>query len=287
MKSPTPQQPPSHKYELGRTVIRRDQRMELERIHRALAQLWTKSMADYLPRGSAFEFEDIKLTPLASAQIDDSPRAQAITFTFASHAVAGFLALSGDLASFLVCQRLGLMPGEIDAKVPFTRIETAIARETIRAMLPRLADEYGTAGLGNLTGIRECESLADSLGYAPEEHLVLVSCHLTDHPELRLILGFANSVTAALSRDGSADVEIRSGREAVAGAVARLPIEVDVVLGSWQVPLRELMQLRAGDRVVLPDGQEAWFAARGVRIRRAKVEVTGNRAHIEIIRSVG
>jgi hypothetical protein len=284
MNSSTTQHTSSHKYELGRTVIRRDQRIALERIHRAVAQLWTNFMADYLPHGSALEFEDIKLAPLAGAQIGDSARAQAMMFTFASRSTAGLLAMSGELASFLVSQRLGLKSTHGDA--PSTRIEAAIVRETIRAMLARLANEYASVGLGNLVGIRECESLTDSLGYAPEENLVLISFHLTDRPQLRLIVGFGSSVAAALSHDGTTYKEVPGGREAIASAVARLPIEVDVVLGSWQVPIRDLLRLRVGDRVVLPDGQESWFAAGGVRIGRANVEVTGNRARLEIIRSV-
>ena len=51
--------------------------------------------------------------------------------------------------------------------------------------------------------------------------------------------------------------------------VRRLPIEVEVVLGSWKAPIAELMRLRVGDRIVLPDGEDAWLAgARCVRIRR-------------------
>jgi flagellar motor switch protein FliM len=286
MKSSTGQHAPSHKFELGRTVIRHEQRIALERIHREVAQQWTRSMTDYLPRGSALEFDDIKLLPLAAVQIDGSSRAQAMMFMFGSRSVAGFLALSGELASFLVAQRLGLKPTQAEDAVPFTRIETAIARETIRTMLARLDEEYRSAGLGNLVGIRECESLADGLGYAPEENLALLRFHLTDQPELHLAVGFASSIIAALSHDGTVHIETHGGREAIANVVARLPIEVDVVLGSWRVPIRELQQLRPGDRVVLPDGQEAWFAARGIRIGRAKVEVTGNRAHLEVVRSV-
>ena len=76
-----------------------------------------------------------------------------------------------------------------------------------------------------------------------------------------------------------------NGRNAVADVVRRLPINVEVVLGSWKAPLRELMQLRAGDRIVLPDGEDAWLAARGVRLRRASVELDGIGANVEIRQS--
>ena len=67
--------------------------------------------------------------------------------------------------------------------------------------------------------------------------------------------------------------------------VRRLPIDVEVVLGSWKVPIGELLRLRAGDKIVLPDGEDAWLTARGVRIRRADVEVSATGASVEIRRS--
>ena len=282
MNSPTTQQMSARKYELGGTVLRREQRTALERIHRAVAQAWTNAMADFLPQGSALEYEELGLAPMAEVKIADSPRAQALTFALTSRAVAGFLAMSGELASFLVSKRLGLSSSRGD-DASLTRIEGAIARETIRAMLARLDEEYGSAGLGELVDIQECESLADSLGYPPEEKLVMVRFQVTDQPEMSLIVGFGSGVAAILSDDGPAHVQAHGGRETIVSAVARLPIEVDLVLGSWQATLRELQQLRAGDRLVLPDGQDAWFAARGIRIGRANVEVAGNRARVEII----
>jgi flagellar motor switch/type III secretory pathway protein FliN len=72
-----------------------------------------------------------------------------------------------------------------------------------------------------------------------------------------------------------------SSRDAIVSVVKQLPIEVDVVLGSWKVPLSELVQLRAGDKIVLPEGEDAWIAARGVRIRRANV-VIENGVSVEI-----
>ena len=65
--------------------------------------------------------------------------------------------------------------------------------------------------------------------------------------------------------------------------VRRLPLEVEVVLGSWKAPIAELMRFRVGDRIVLPDGEDAWLAARGVRIRRAAVEIATSGATIDIL----
>lgn len=278
---------PIRKYELGRPIIRREQRIAFERIHRAVAQGWSDSTAEYLPGGAALEFEGLDFDAFSSVSIDESPCAQIALFSIASTSISGFLMMTGALARFLVRNRLGLKSAtDDDANEPFTRIETAIARETTRAMLARLGEAYAKAGLGSIGNIRECDDLADSFLFAPDESLALLRFRMNAvGEELRLLIALSGSVVSAMSEHHPAAIAEGNGRNAIAGVVRQLPIEVDVVLGSWKVPLRELLQLRAGDKIVLPDGEDAWLEARGVRIRRASVEVRGNRASLEIRRS--
>ena len=171
---------PIRKYELGRPIIRREQRIAFERIHRAVAQAWSDSMTEYLPSDAALEFEGLDFDAFSSVSIDDSPCAQIALFSIASTPVSGFLMMTGALAKFLVRSRLGLKSATDDkADAPFTRIETAIARETTRAMLVRLGEAYATAGLGSIGNIRECDDLADSFLFAPEESLALLKFRMS------------------------------------------------------------------------------------------------------------
>ena len=272
---------PIRKYELGRPIVRREQRIAFERIHRDLAQSWSDSMAEYLPGDAALEFEGLDFDAFSSVTIDESPWAQITLFAIASTPVSGFLMLSGALMKFLVSRRLGLSSAAADTA--FTRIEAAIARETMRSMLARLGETYGSAGLGSIGNVRECDDLADSFIFTPEESLALLKFRVcAAGEELHLLIALSGSVVAALTEHHPATIAEGNGRNAIVNVVRRLPIEVDVVLGRWKVPIGELMQLRAGDKIVLPDGEDAWLAARGVRIRRASVEVSASGASIDI-----
>lgn len=277
---------PIRKYELGRPIIRREQRIALERVHTAIAQVWSDSMAEYLPRGAGLEFEGLDFGSFASVTIDHNPCAQAAMFSVGPESFTGFLMMSGSLAKFLVTNRLGLKSATDNATVPLTRIETSIARETIRAMLVRLRDEYTSAGLGSIANVRECESLADSSAFAPDDYLALLGFRMSGlDDEMHVLIGLSASVVNALSQPGIGGGEASDNRGAIIDAVAQLPIDVDIVLGSWKVPLGELLSLRAGDRIVLPEGEDAWLAAHGIRLRRASVEITQTGARAEIRRS--
>jgi len=277
---------PIRKYELGRPIIRREPRVALERLHNAIAHVWSDSMAEYLPRGAALEFAGLDFGSFASVTIDDNPCAQAAMFSIGSDPVSGFLIMSGTLAKFVVTNRLGLKSATDDAAASLTRIETAIARETIRTMLMRLRDEYNAAGLGSLANVRECEDLTDSLPFTPDDYLALLGFRMSGlDDEMHVLIGLNGNVVNALSQPRVDGAEGSNHCGAIIDAVAQLPIEVDIVLGSWKVPIEELLRLRPGDRIVLPEGEDAWLAARGIRLRRACLEITQTGARAEILRS--
>jgi flagellar motor switch protein FliM len=278
---------PTGRYKLGQPIMRREQRIAFERIHRAVAQQWSDSMAEYLPDGAALEFDGMDFDTFSSVAMDESSCTQIMLFSITATPISGFFVMSGALATFLVSGRLGLKSASEDkANAPLTRIETAIACETIRAMLSRLGGAYATAGLGSIGDVRECDDLADSFLFAPEEHLALLKFHISAMgKELPLLIGLSANVIAAMSALRPALAAKRDNRDTIVNAVRQLPIEVEVVLGSWKVSIDEMLQLRAGDKIILPDGEDSWLKSRGVRIRRASVEVSASGASVEIRRS--
>jgi flagellar motor switch protein FliM len=282
---------PARKYELGQPIIRREQRIAFERIHHAFAQAWSEAAVGDLPDDAALEFDGLDFGTIASVAIDPSSCAQISLFTVAPASVSGFLMMTGAFARWTVAHRLGLKsPSQKSApeaklEVPFTRIEAAVAREITRSMLARLGEAYRAANLGNLGSLRPCDNTADSFGLAPEEPLALLTFHLGTGNGRRVLIGLSGSILNSLTEHLPETPADSNGRDAVASVVRRLPIEVDVVLGSWKVPLHELLELRAGDRIVLPDGEDASLSASGVRVRRARVELRGSRANIAIERT--
>ncbi len=276
---------PIRKYELGRPIIRREQRLAFEAIHRAIAQNWSESMADYLPGHLKLEFEGLDFGAFSSVAMDESPCAQIVLFSIESTPINGFMMLTGALAKFLVGGRLAMGAAPEDkCATRFTRIEAAIARETTRWMLGPLGETYVTAGLGAVANIRECDNLADSFLFEPEESLALLRFRIGGAGEdLSILIGLSGSIVTALAERQPAVVADGDSRAAIIDVVRRLPIEVEVVLGSWRASIAELTRLRVGDRIVLPDGEDAWLATRGIRIRRASVEITASTAMIDIL----
>jgi len=278
------EQAPVRKYELGQPIVRREQRAAFERIHRALAQAWSDQMTEILPQSAGIEFAGLEFAAFASISSGEDAGGPRAVFSIEPQQMGGFLMMSAAMTRLVVNRRLGLNTPREGAS-PFTRLETAIANETLRAMITRLADTYARASLGSIANVHECADGPDA-SFAPDDQLALVKFHLNGADDaMHLLLGVSANLVSTLAQSHAADGQPLDNRGAVAGAVARLPIEVDVVLGRWSVPIAELLQLRAGDRIVLPDGEDAWLAARGVRIWRASVEVTADGARLQIIGS--
>ena len=285
MSSATATQPHAkvRKYELGRPFVRREQRLAFEQIHRTVAQTWSEAMTQRANRNVAFEPGQLEFLPFSSVAPDPSPCAQIVLFSIASTPISGFLMMTGALAKLLVNSRLGLKSAAPDQAAAFTRIETAVARETTRTLIRGLSDAYIAAKLGKIGNLRQCENLADSFLFAPEESLALLEFRVgAASDESRVLLGLNSAIVNSMSEHHQQVVAPSDGRDAIVSAVRRLPLQIEVVLGSWKVPLGELLRLRVGEKIVLPDGEDAWLSARGVRLRRANIEIAGNRATIEI-----
>jgi flagellar motor switch protein FliM len=272
------------KYELGQPFVRHEQRLAFEAIHRAVAQTWSDAMTRQLPSAAAIELESVEFATFSTVSLDLSPCAQLAMFAIESTPISGFLMMSGAPAKFMVSGRLGLKATPAGkTAAPFTRIEASVARETMRGLLVRLGEAYRAASVGKVHNIRYCDSGADTFVFAPEEPLALLTFSLgSAGADSRILLGLSSSILGSMADHQPAVMAQCDGRESVAGAVRRLPIEIDIVLGSWTVPLRELLRLKVGEKIVLPDGEDAWLSARGVRLRSANIEISGNQASVKI-----
>ncbi len=172
--------------------------------------------------------------------------------------------------------------GSAIASESFSLFETAIARETLRTVIATLGEVYRGTGLGRIGGVHECERMADGLGFNSGESVARMRFRVTaPHDELRLIVALSSNVIRALPEDGALGGQ-PAGKGSTARAVAKLPIDADVVLGSWELPISDLAELRAGDTIVLPEGDQGWIAARGVSIWLAQIQLNGKSIGVEI-----
>jgi flagellar motor switch/type III secretory pathway protein FliN len=271
------------KYELWRPIIQPQRRLVFERLHHRIAESWSHTMAGYLPGEKRFEFEGLGFEVFRDFKADDC---HVVVFAIDQARVSGFLMLTGAVARILVNARLGIKSLENTEQNPgFTRIETGVMREAIRSMLARLSATYQEVGLGRIAGIRDCERLGDTLMFAPEDYLAVLRYRIGPAADgLRVTVALSSNAINAVHEPPHASASGPQSRE-VARIAGQLPVTVDIVLGAWKTPLRELRQLQPGDQIILPDGEDGWLAANNVRLRMARIQFVGRTTNAEIKRS--
>jgi len=273
------------KYELWRPIIRAQRRATLERVHQNLAKDWSQRLSELLPQGERIEFEGLGFESFGNLSETDSADCQSAVFTIKETEFGGFLLVSGELARSLVETRLGVASGgDRDQRISLTRIERAIVHEALNGMLASLSDSYHAAGIGSLAVIRHSERLKDTLLFVPQDYLVVLRFRLGPPASpMRVMLAASSSIINAV-RDVVVVNGDHRGSSQIHDAAAAVPVEVDIVLGTWSVPIDDLLALKPGDSIVLPDGTDAWIAARTVRLGPVQVEFDGRRVLAEVKR---
>ena len=274
---------PPRKYELWRPIIKPERRAAFERIHARIAEAWSHGLAGYLPGEKRFEFEGLGFEVFREFKADDC---QVVVFTIEQAQVCGFLMISKLVARTMVDARLGIKPA-LDpdgGKAKFTRIESGVVREGIRALLTQLSETYDEVGLGRISSTRNCDRLDDSLMFAPEDYLTVLRFRVGAAGDaLRITVALSSNAINAVRESANAAAARKSAE--VARLAGLLPVTVDIVLGAWKTSVRELNHLKPGDQLVLPDGEDGWLTGNGVRLRMGKIQFVGRTAGIEIKRS--
>ena len=243
-------------------------------------------MRGYLPGEKRFEFEALGFEVFRDFNAHQDEGSQVVVFAIERAQVAGFLLLSRAVARVLVDARLGIKPSANQQSKPtFSRIETGVMREAIRAMLARLSETYDGTGLGRVGAVRDCERLDDSLMFAPEDYLAVLRFRIGAASDgLRVTVALSSNAINAVHENPHLASASRDARE-LERIAGQLPVKVDVVLGAWKTSIRELERLRPGDQIVLPDGEDGWLAVDDVRLRAGRIQFSGRNTSIEIKRS--
>jgi flagellar motor switch protein FliM len=277
-------EPPLALYELWRPIIRPRRRFTLERIHQNIAEHWSGALRDFLGRGEQVEFAGLEFESFQKLSEREAHDCQTAAFAIEDTEIVGFLLLSDVEARKLVDNRLGLgrtepVQGE---RIKFSRIEGAILREAIHLILDRLSSAYALVGLGRLVVTRQSERLADTLVFSPQDYLVILRYRVGAAPNsVAITLAISSNMINGV-RDMAGGDRSGGGSKRLRAAAAELPMQVDVVLGSWAVPPQELAVMKAGDKIILPDGEDAWLEGRGVRLRKVRARFDGPESLIEV-----
>ena len=266
-------------YDLCHPVIRPGRRRALEEIHHSVAARWSELLSDALPDGGAIVFEAIGIETFGQFVESVPADAQVSNFELERTSAGGFLVIDGTFLRALVDARMGgacaLDAADAQAR-PFTRLESVIVRELQCALVDALAPIYRARGLGAPASVHHGEPLGDNLLLSPDDRMVLFRFGLDSGAQRHVItvgakVAIVEAVEAA-SPDGRAQVS-----PTIAKCAAELPVEIDLVLGSWDVPLEDLAALAPGEVIVLPEGDDAWLASGTVELRRVHVSVSGRR----------
>jgi flagellar motor switch protein FliM len=272
-----PAQDEQRKYELWRPIIRPQRRAALERIHHNVADDWSRALAEYLPRGKHIEFEGLSFESYASLNHTDGEAVHSAVFALERSDIGGALLVSSELASCLVLSRLGILEerSSDSSHKALTRIETAIIREAMRQLLSSLGATYARAGVG--AGLsRYSERNKDPLALASHDYVLALRFRLDSPPRsLKLTIAVTRNIINAVG--DLAVSNLGQGPQSNAPVLGRLPVEIDVILGEWHLPLVELGTLKPGDTIVLPDGKDAWLSTNGVTLMKVGVSFVQRR----------
>lgn len=276
-----PREAQARPYELWRPVIRPERRRVFEALHRALATEWSRVLRDHLGRPGAIEFEGIgfeSFERLASSAPEDT---QVMVLAIEGAQTNGLLAITPDFARYLVDARLRVGDGasSTERRASFSRIEMALFRELAAVMAQKIEAAYLDAGIGQVRLVRFGDQMHDALPFVPEDYLMVFRFRTGEAAEFfKISLAFKAEIINCIRESAPA---ARRASPKVAALAAEVPLEVEVVLGNWDVRVSELLALGPDDSIVLPSGEDAWLLAEGVRVGRVRVEFDGKHIVVE------
>lgn len=272
-------------YEMWRPIIRPRRRVTIERIHQNLAEDWSSTLRDFLARGEQFEFAGLSFESFQQLSEKDSGECQTAAFAIERTEIVGFLLLTDEQARTFVDNRLGMGEAHAEgdpARRGFSRIEGAIVRDAINLMLTRLGAAYAAAGLGLLVATRQSERLKDTLVFSLQDYLVVLRFRVGAVPNpVAITIAISSNVINAV-RDMVGSDRLTGESPLMRAAASELPMRVDVVLGSWAARADELAAIEVGQKIVLPDGADAWLEAGGVRLAKIRARFDDPETTIDI-----
>ena len=238
-------------------------------------------MREHLREGDSFSFEGLSLETFRALSAQPEAGSVAAQFTFEEQRIDGFVRADAHLAAYLAhaCFNAKAPPTDEGNPAPLTRLESVMAGRAITNLTRHLGEVYAGAGLGRMRSAMAGARMGDAGQFNPDDFMVVFRYQLGD-PErgMHLTIATGTGLLAAMREDQSATKKAPESTEHKQMAVA-VPVMAAIVIGVWTVSLAELAQVRVGDEIVLPDGDDAWIASGGVRLQAARVELIEGRWH--------
>lgn len=261
------------KYDLWRPVVRPERRDTLENLHQGVGLSWSQGLLESFGRSATITCEASSFEPFQRLCEAEQEPAEIAAFVLERAQASGLLLVSRQLTRNLIDLRLG---GEAQPvaqeSLTLTPLESALAREATTSLLGHLSQSYVASGLGELKVNVHGNQLQD-LGVFDSEDYVIVFRYTVSGANIagQIVVALSTTVANAIVAH-SAPLKADTQHTRLRSQAAMLPVETEILLGSWTVPLQELIELRPGDTFPLPGADEGVLMTGGGRLLSLKVD---------------
>jgi flagellar motor switch protein FliM len=261
------------RYELWRPVVRPERRDTLEHLHQTVGLNWSQGFVESFGRSATITLEASSFEPFQKLCDAETETAEIAAFVLERAQASGLLLVSRDLTRHLIDLRLGGEARPAQEQSPtLTALEAALARDACSALLDQLGQSYVASGLGELKVKVRGNQLQDLGVFDLEDYVIIFryaasGVGVSGYVVVALSTSVANAVAAFSSRAKSTPQQTLLRAQA-----ARLPIATEILMGSWTVPLQELIELKPGDSFVLPGADEGVLMTGGGRLLSLKID---------------
>jgi flagellar motor switch protein FliM len=261
------------KYDLWRPVVRPERRDTLDHLHQGVGLSWSQGFAENFGRGATVICEASSFEPFQRLCEAEQEPAEIAAFVLERAQASGLMLVSRQLTRSLIDLRLGAeaRPATPDP-ASMTPLESALGRDASTSLLAHLSQSYAANGLGELKVNARGDQLQD-LGIFDSEDYVIVfryavsGVNIDGYIVVALSTTVANAVAAL-----TAPIKVSPQHTRLRSQAAMLPVAAEILLGSWTVPIQELIELRPGDTFPLPGADEGALTTGGGRLLSLKID---------------
>ncbi len=272
--------PPPRSLHLMLPTLSPERRQKILDVHHQAAAVLSRAMSELLSEGDRLFFEGLSFAGLPELRAAEEAGSFVAAFTLETPKAQGLMIAHPNLTAYFARAFLGRQSRSAasSSHSPLTRLERSLAANTLKALIDHLAAFYAGIGLHGLRCTSTGEPLASAARFDPGDCLASFSMRLgATEPATRLTIAVGVELLAAFQADATVATRVPAPTPAVVLATAAAPLDAAIVLGSWTLTLAELTELRIGDTIVLPDGDDAWLTCSGVRLQNVRLDFTRQR----------
>ena len=266
----TSHEPAARTYEFWRPVISPQYLDRVQALHRDLIAELAPALAERTGRAARWRLVELEFKDLGGYLCELAADDYVALLGCDRMRHAGVLAFSGSLASAVVRHGLNLSP---DFPVgALTAIEMNVLRRAVGGLAEAVFTRYEQAGLPRLAIERQGDAhvLAESLSVSRE--LVVFRFEADQSMGWWLLLALDADPVLRLAEGISRDNP--TGAEVQVEDLGAIVLRGRITLHRFKAPVEMLCRLRPGDRLLLPDPDEAWLSvAEGSELMPIRVDI--------------